>query len=390
MIQRIRTLQDLLIKSGMAAAVVWYSRDLLYYTGTCQPSWLVILPDTYRLFVRSGYAEAKRQVTIGADQLEEERDAERLVLYLRDHGVAKGSIIGMELDVLPVNTWRQWCNRLSDWNLADVTPLILDQRQIKDGKEIECIRRACRVMDLGHDRIRATLTAGMTELEVAAAIEDVHRREGHAGIYFMRHPDFFMARGLCASGPNLMRLSGPAFSLSGVGLDAAVPAGPSLRVIRPGDSVLIDIPVLVGGYHVDMARTYTAGAADRRRRDLHGKLEQLFAFAAYILRPGMTWGQGYQAVEEQADLLGIGDFFQRMVGGGKLHYIGHGVGMEINEPPLVTARNGDPILAGTVLALEMQLLQEDAFALKMEDMLLIGEEENVFMTRTPRTLLEVL
>ena len=390
MIQRIRTLQDLLVKSGMAAAVVWYSRDLLYYTGTCQPSWLVILPDTYRLFVRSGYAEAKRQVTIGADQLEEERDAERLVLYLRDHGVAKGSIIGMELDVLPVNTWRQWCNRIPDWNLADVTPLILEQRQIKDGSEIESIRRACRVMDLGHDRIRATLKAGMTELEVAAAIEDVHRREGHAGIYFMRHPDFFMARGLCASGPNLMRLSGPAFSLSGVGLDAAVPAGPSLRVIRPGDSVLIDIPVLVGGYHVDMARTYTAGAADRRRRNLHGKLEQLFAFAAYILRPGMTWGQGYQAVEEQADLLGIGDFFQRMVGGGKLHYIGHGVGMEINEPPLVTARNGDPILAGTVLALEMHLLQENAFALKMEDMLLIGEEENAFMTRTPRTLLEVL
>jgi Xaa-Pro aminopeptidase len=388
MIQRIRTLQDLLVKSGMAAAVVWYSRDLLYYTGTCQPSWLVILPDTYRLFVRSGYAEAKRQVTIGADHLEEERDAERLVLYLCDHGVAKGSIIGMELDVLPVNTWRQWCNRIPDWNLADVTPLILEQRQIKDGSEIESIRRACR--DLGHDRIRATLKAGMTELEVAAAIEDVHRREGHAGIYFMRHPDFFMARGLCASGPNLMRLSGPAFSLSGVGLDAAVPAGPSLRVIRPGDSVLIDIPVLVGGYHVDMARTYTAGAADRRRRDLHGKLEQLFAFAAYILRPGMTWGQGYQAVEEQADLLGIGNFFQRMVSGGKLHYIGHGVGMEINEPPLVTARNGDPILAGTVLALEMHLLQENAFALKMEDMLLIGEEENAFMTRTPRTLLEVL
>jgi Xaa-Pro aminopeptidase len=66
------------------------------------------------------------------------------------------------------------------------------------------------------------------------------------------------------------------------------------------------------------------------------------------------------------------------------------VGLEINEPPLVTARNGEPILAGTVLALEMHLLQEDAFALKMEDMLLIGEEENEFMIRTPRTLLEVL
>jgi Xaa-Pro dipeptidase len=390
MIQRIRTLQDLLAKSGMAAAIVWYSRDLLYYTGTCQPSWLVVLPDACRLFVRGGYEEAKRQVTIGTDQMEEERDAKRLVHYLHDRGVAKGSIIGIELDVLPVTAWRQWRSRMPGWNLEDMTPLILGQRQIKDSAEIESIRRACRVMDLGHDRIRSALKAGMTELEVAATIEDVHRREGHAGIYFMRHPDFFMARGLCASGPNLMRLSGPAFSLSGVGLDAAVPAGPSRRVIHSGDSVMIDIPVLVDGYHVDMARTYVAGAADKQRRNMHEKLERLFGFAAQILRPGMTWGQGYRAVEKQADLLGIGDSFQRMVSGGKLHYIGHGVGMEINEPPLVTARNADPIFAGTVLALEMHLLQENEFALKMEDMLLIGEEENVFMTRTPRTLLEVL
>jgi Xaa-Pro aminopeptidase len=390
MIHRIRTFQSLLAGSGMVAAVVWYSRDLLYYTGTCQPSWLVVLPDTYRLFVRNNYAEAKNQVTIGADHMEEERDGERLVLYLRDRGVDKGSVIGMELDLLPVNGWRKWRDWMSGWTIEDVTPLILGQRQIKDGAEIESIRLACRVMDLGHDRIRATLKAGMTELEVAAVLEDVHRREGHAGITFMRHPDFFMARGLCASGPNLMRLSGPAFSLSGVGLDAAVPAGPSRRVIRSGDAILIDIPVLVEGYHVDMARTYTAGAADRRRRELHRQLEDLFAFAAHILRPGMTWGQGYQAVAERADLTGIGDFFQRMVGGGKIHYIGHGIGLELNEPPLVAARNRDPILAGTVLALEMHLLQEDAFALKMEEMLLIGEKENAFMIQTPRALLEAL
>jgi Xaa-Pro dipeptidase len=390
MMQRIRTLQDLIVKAGMAAAMVWYSRDLLYYTGACQPSWLVVLPDACRLFVRSGYEVAKRQATIGTDLMEEVRDAKRLVDYLHDHGVAKGAVIGTELDVLPVNGWRQWCSRMPDWDLEDMTPLILGQRQIKDSAEIESIWRACRVMDLGHDRIRATLKAGMTELEVAATIEDVHRREGHAGIYFMRHPDFFMARGLCASGRNLMRLSGPAFSLSGVGLDAAVPAGPSQRVIRMGDSLLIDIPVLVCGYHVDMARTYVAGTADQRRRDMHKKLEQLFGFAGHVLRPGMTWGQGYHAVARQADLLGVGDFFQRMAGCGKLHFIGHGVGLEINEPPLVTARNADPILAGTVLALEMHLLDENDFALKMEDMLLIGEEENVFMTRTPRALLEVL
>lgn len=390
MFHRIRNLQTLLAGSKMAGAIIWHSRDLLYYTGTCQPAWLVVLPDNFRLFIRSGYSEAKTQVFLASDHLEEERNAERPVQYLRDQGVAGGSIIGMELDVLPVTAWRQWRKRMPEYEIEDVTPLILGQRQIKDKEEIACIAEACRVMDLGHDHLRATLKPGMTELEVAAAIEDVHRRNGHDGIYFMRQPDFFMARGLFASGPNLMRHSGPAFSLSGVGLDTAVPAGPSRRVICRGDSVLVDIPVLVGGYHVDMARTYTAGEADQKRRNLHGKLEQLFAFAADILRPGLTWREGHLAVEEHAHLLGVGDFFQRMAGGGKIHYIGHGVGLEVNEPPLITARNEDPILAGTVIALEMHLLQQDVFALKMEDMLLIGSEKNVFFSRTPRTLLEIM
>lgn len=389
MTDRIRTFQELLAGSGLAAAVVWYSRDLLYYTGTCQPSWLVVLPDAYRLFVRSGYAEAKKQAAIDPAHLEEERDPGRIATYLCDHGVGPGAVIGMELDLLPVNSWRQWQPRLPGCTIEDATPLILGQRQIKDAAEIAAIRRACRVMDKGHDHLRATLKAGMTELEAAAALEDVHRRAGHAGITFMRHPDFFMARGLCASGPDLMRPSGPAFSLSGVGLDASVPAGPSRRVIGLGDAILIDIPVLVDGYHADMARTYTAGPAGRERQELHRQLEDLFAFAARILRPGITWGQGYRAVAERADQAGIGACFQRMAGGGKIHYIGHGVGMELNEPPLVTARNQDPVLPGTVLALEMHLLREEAFALKMEDMLLIGEAENSFLIETPRSLLEV-
>jgi Xaa-Pro aminopeptidase len=190
MLHRIKKLQTLLADSKMAGAIIWHSRDLLYYTGACQPSWLVVLPDSFRLFIRSGYSEAKTQVVIAADYLEEERNAERPVQYLRDQGVASGSIIGMELDVMPVTAWRQWCRRMPEFTIEDVTPLILGQRQIKDRTEIECIAEACRVMDLGHDHLKSTLKPGMTELDVAAAIEDVHRRNGHDGIYFMRHPIF--------------------------------------------------------------------------------------------------------------------------------------------------------------------------------------------------------
>ena len=97
----------------------------------------------------------------------------------------------------------------------DVSEIVLSQRQNKDGLEIEAVRKACRAVEAGHDWIMAGLKPGLTELELAAGLEQAHRLAGHEGHIFFRRPDFFMSRGPLASGPNLARFSGTVYSVTG-------------------------------------------------------------------------------------------------------------------------------------------------------------------------------
>ncbi len=374
---------------GFDALILIQSRDILYYTGTAQPSWLVVLPGTYRLFVRRGMDRALSEACLDSSCIEHQRKQGEVFSFLRSRGLPKRAVIGTELDVLPVGVWNGWRSEAPDWEYRDASPLVLRQRQIKERGEIASIREACRIEDEGHRRAMGILAEGMSELDAAAAVEDAHRRAGHEGIFFMRQPDFFMSRGLFASGPNLLQVSGAASSLTGIGPGPAVPAGPSGRVIRRGDLVLIDIPVLHDGYHVDQARTYLIGAATHRVSEMQHSLEKLFDYACIVLRPERTWADAFRQVSAFAERLGAARCFQRMPDGSKLHFIGHGVGLELNEPPLITERNSEPVLPGTVIALEMHLLEGDV-VLKMEDMLLIGEAANEFLSVTPRRLFEIL
>jgi Xaa-Pro dipeptidase len=388
MLHRIEKLRNTLNEMELDAALVWYSRDVLYYTGTAQPSVLAILPDSYRLFVKSGVERARRDVFIDLDRVEPVRGMARIFDGLRDLGLKPNPRVGTELDVLPVSLWENWQKLAPDWTFVSITPAILNQRQIKEEHEVRLIKKACGAIDAGHLRTMEVLRPGMTELELAAELEDAHRRAGHEGNYFMRHPDFFMGRGMLSSGPDLLNSTGIALSLTGVGLSAATPAGPSRRVIEKDELVLIDIPVMLEGYHADHTRMYVAGKADPLEIRLHYALEDIFYYASENIRPGKTWAQCVSDVTDFAERLGVGESFQNMQNGKKLHYIGHGVGLELNEPPLVTAKNNDPVLAGTVMALEMQLLVKDRTAVKMEDMMLIGEEKNEFLAKTPRRLFE--
>lgn len=101
-------------------------------------------------------------------------------------------------------------------------------------------------MDAGHKAVLSTLIEGVSELEVAAAVENAHRLAGHEGIFFIRQPDIFMSRGPISSGPSFFGTSGVVYTISGVGVSPSVPAGPSKRKIVGGDLVMVDIPTRRG------------------------------------------------------------------------------------------------------------------------------------------------
>lgn len=385
---RLKILQDTIQELGLSAALFFYSRDVLYYTGTAQPSYLVVLPQEYFLFVRSGFEFALSEAFIPKDKMLEERRLENVYDKVFS-GMKARRKIGTELDILPATQFQEFKKLFSGYEFVDISPVVLEQRKRKDASEINKIREACEAIDLGHNAVLATLKEGITELELAAAVENAHRVAGHEGIFFMRQPDFFMSRGPISSGPNLFKISGVVYSITGVGLSPSVPAGPSRRSISKGDPVIVDIPTLVNGYHADQTRSYVLGRANEKIESMYYKLKEIADFLIEDIKPGIECSKIYKMAIERSKELRVTNAFLNFGKGRKSHIIGHGVGLELNEPPVLSDYDDSEVSDGYVVALDMHMMDENIGVVKLEDMILITNNGNEILTRSPRQLFEL-
>lgn len=385
---RIRILQDKIREEDLSAALLFYSRDILYYTGTAQPSYLLVFPDDYFLFVRSGLEFALNDALIPEQKIREERKLEKV--YRSVFATSRmGKRIGTELDILPTDQFYKWKEAFPGYEFVNVSPVILEQRKRKDASEIARIEKACEVIHRGHNAVLETLKEGITELELAAAVENAHRLAGHEGIFFIRQPDFFMSRGPISSGPNLFKISGVVYTITGVGLSASVPAGPSRRPISTGDMVIVDIPTLVDGYHADQTRSYLVGKADEKTETLYSLLKEIADYLIQAIKPGLKCREIYHMAIEKAEELKVADAFLNFGKGRRSRMIGHGIGLELNEPPILSMYDDSEVLDGQVVALDMHMMDENVGVVKLEDMIVITDDGNELLTKSPRHLFEL-
>lgn len=385
---RIRFLQQALREKGIAAALLSYSRDVFYYTGTAQPSYFVVLPDEYFLFIKSGFEFAINEVFIPKERVREERNLENIYKKIFSK-LSANKKIGTELDILPAVQLFRLKKIFPNFEFVNISPVILEQRKKKDSDEIRLIEKACEVLHTGHDAILENLKEETTELELASAVENAHRLAGHEGIFFIRQPDFFMSRGPIASGPNLFKNSGVVYTITGVGLSPSVPAGPSRRRITKGDLVIVDIPTLVNGYHADQTRTYFLGKAKAQIKTMYHHLKEIADYLIENIRPQMKCSEIYQLAIEKSKKLEVQDTFLSFGRGKKSRIIGHGVGLELNEPPTLADYDHSEVSDGFVLALDMHMMDKNIGVVKLEDMILIADNGNRVLTKTPRHLFEL-
>ena len=385
---RIKLLQDKIQEKELSAALLFYSRDILYYTGTAQPSYLAVFPEDYFLFVRSGFERALNDAFIPKEKIREERRLETIYqsVFLKSRMNKK---IGIELDILTADQFFKYKEVFLGYEFVNVSPVILEQRKRKDASEVAKIKKACAAIHMGHNAVLQSLREGITELELAAAVENAHRLAGHEGILFIRQPDFFMSRGPISSGPNLFKISGVVYTITGVGLSPSVPAGPSRRSILTGDLVIVDIPTLVDGYHADQTRSYILGEANEKIKTLYNHLKEISDYIIESIKPGLKYSEIYQmAIEKSKELKGT-DAFLNFGKGRKSHMVGHGIGLELNEPPILSLHDDSEVSDGHVVAVDMHMMDEKVGVVKLEDVILITDKGNEILTKSPRSLFEV-
>lgn len=382
--KRVKRLQEKLDEKDIQAVLLIHSRDVFYYTGTAQPAILIVTPDDFCLMVRRAFDFVLDETFIETEKLMDGGDFKKAAQWMADHGILRGRL-GLETDIIPAGLYLKISRIFNRFKIEDISGLVHMQRMVKDEHEIRMIQNACEVMDKGHQRVMQNLKPSMTELELAAEIEYAHRINGHEGVLSMRHFDFYISRGPLSSGGNLLRVSGFADTVTGVGLSPAVPAGPSNRVIQKGDLVITDIPTCYKGYHCDQTRTYYLGKPSTHLSDLFDRLREICDAAVETIRPEVTCNDIFAAAEKTALKSGVAKFFLGLPPR-KASFVGHGIGLDANEPPILARGSEFRLAKDMVLTMEIHLAHPDLGVVKLEDMVRIGERSCEILSVTPREL----
>ena len=388
-LMRIKKLQKALSSTSADSLLLNYSRSTLYYAGTTHPSIFIVTPEDYHLLVMRGLDRVLEETCLDTDRISSGKGYKDAKEWLKTRKIEQGTL-GMELDILPATQYFKVSELFSEFGIIDISGLILEQRKTKDPQEIESTREACRIVHEGHLRILDVLREEMTELELSSEIEDAHRKAGHEGLYFIRQADFFMGLGPLASGVNLSKIAGKIQSITGVGLSPSIPMGASTKTINKGDMIVVDIPTHYRGYHADQSRTYVLGDPPDICRTMYDGMKEIADQIIEMLRPGISCDDLYKKAIKVAEEIGMSSYFMRLgVDPKKVPFIGHGVGLEVNEPPLLGKNNHEVLEEGMIIALELEMSASIGEVVKLEDTILITSDGVEVLTITPRDLHKV-
>ncbi|GAW92977.1 M24 family metallopeptidase [Calderihabitans maritimus] len=390
MLDRLRRLQSLMQDHAFTGALLMHPRDVYYYAGTAQPCNLFVPQDGEPiLFIRRAWDFVKKETFLPAECQVDGGSLRVVKQELERRGIKSGTI-GITEDVLPALLYNKIKRELAGFLFKNISPLILEQRMVKDVREIEAIKKTAALYKVAHQAIMENLRDGITELELASRVLGSLRACELEGIVRNRrwdaslHPD-----GIIAAGENCWEISGSAMTVTGIGLSPSLAWGASTKVIREGELVVIDIPLNRHGYHADIARTYVAGRANSRQKEIFEAVLEIQDRVIREIRPGVKSDYLYNVAESTASELGYLEYFQgygRMKG----KYIGHGVGLENDEPPTLDPIESVTLQAGMVLAIEPKFIIPGWGAVDIEDTVLVTEKGAEILTPVERKLFEVI
>jgi Xaa-Pro aminopeptidase len=231
----------------------------------------------------------------------------------------------------------------------------------------------------------ASLKEGMTELELISVIEKSMRSQGHIGLMRMRGYNQEIMTGVVSAGDAAAEptyFDGPA---GGRGLSPAAPQSVSTRPIGRNEPILIDIGCCVDGYTIDQTRTAVIGELPSELQVAYDCAESIVRSIEMYLRPGATPEQLYAHALEMAKVAGLSDHFMGF-GRDQVKFLGHGIGLEIDEWPVLARGFNAPLEEGMTLAIEPKFTFPGLGVVGLENTYLITESGCMALTLSPESI----
>jgi Xaa-Pro dipeptidase len=292
----------------------------------------------------------------------------------------------MELDVLPVNFLERYRKVYPNAEFIDATPLIRRVRMIKSRYEIHLMQEAADQVDRVYRRAKEVIREGMTDLEVAAELEFSARKDGHQGLIRMRgfNSELFYAQIISGVDSAV-----PAYAdtpLGGMGLNPSFGQSAGLKKIERNEPVIIDFAGCVDGYLSDLTRIFSIGPVSARMQKAYEDMLQVQELMKKLAVPGASWGMVYDECLALAVGMGYAENFMGSPGA-QVSFIGHGLGIEIDEYPFIARGFKDMFFEeGMAFAFEPKIVFPGEGAIGIENTFYLSALGLKQLTHTPEEL----
>lgn len=351
---RISGLQKILTTADLEAALIVQKADLFYYTGTTQQGWLYVPVQGQPVFM----------VFKDIDRARSESDLENILPLISPKkipdtiaglGHPVPNRLGLELDVMPTNTYFSFKSIFEGAKIQDISTAIRLQRAVKSAFEIDCVQKAAQLADAVAAKVPELVSQGMTEVEFAGLLEAHARKLGHQGLIRMRMWDNYLFYGHIMCGPGAAVPGAFASPTGGAGMNPNVGQGPSLAKIAPNQPLLVDYVFALDGYLADHARIFCLGDLPDEMHRAHNAMLEIQEQVKALAIPGAVTGQIYDTMVSMAQEKGYGEFFMGAAKP-KIRFTGHGLGIELDEFPFIAKGQTLELATGMLIALEPKVI----------------------------------
>lgn len=344
--QRVTTMQAQLQSKGIDGALFIFPIDVFYFSGTRQNStlWIPASGEPV-LLVRKSLARARIESVL-ADIRPFPSSKEFPGLFGEE--VQK---IGFTFDVAPVQQLNYYSKLLPGREFVDISAANREVRSVKSAFELEQLRLSGSTLCSVFKQVPQFLVEGMRELDLAAKFEHRLRTAGNEGYVRMRAFNQELYGGLALSGGAASSYGFFDGAVTGRGLSNASPHGASLQVIGRNEPVFLDYTGVFNGYITDMTRIFVIGTLGHELQRAFDLSLEIQAHLQKGLKPGAICEELFQQAVDIADKGGLGAHFMGMPGE-QARFVGHGVGLELDEFPVLAQGFKVPLQAGQTIAIE--------------------------------------
>ncbi len=374
-------LREAMKQAGADGCLLSVDVNLIYMTGDLFNGYYYLpLEGDPCLFV-------KRPNTLSGERIAAIRKPEQMAELFPEYSLPMPKKLLMEAEELTYTDYLRLQAVFQPAETVNATPLLRTLRSVKTDWEISRFHQSARQHALTYAEVRGCFRPGMTDMAFQAEIERRMRLNGSMGLFrtFGANMDIYM--GSLLAGENAETPSPFDFALGGGGVES-LPIGANGTRLTEGTAVMVDMAGNYTPYMTDMTRVFAVGQLPEMACRAHQVALSIQHTIEQSARPGIPCAELYNTALSIAQEEGLGDYF--MGTKQQAGFVGHGIGLQINELPVLAPRSKEILAPRMVFALEPKFVIPGTGAVGIENSYLVTDTGVEKLTIFPEEIIQLL